>query len=187
MEGHHLILGELVDIVTGQTLPDTHDERYRQKLARLLLDDKGYSRADIQTRCPLTLQAGDHRALVKVDLAVTLNDRIGMIVKFGPGSLITRHRPCLSASRLLAPYQIPVVVVTNGEDADILDGRTGDTIASGLNAIPTRNELATHCADFPFPAISDKRADIENRILYTYEVDGACPCDDTICRIPPET
>lgn len=187
MEGHHLILGELVDIITGETLPDTHDERYRQKLAEILLNDKGYSRTDIQARLPLTLRAGDNRARVKVDLAVTLNGRIGMIVKYGPGSLITRHRPSLAASRLLVPYQIPVVVVTNGEDADILDGRTGDTIGSSLNTIPNRNELAARCADFPFPAITALRADIENRILYTYEVDGACPCDDTICRIPPET
>ena len=31
MGGHHLIMGELTDLVTGQTLPDTHDERYRQR------------------------------------------------------------------------------------------------------------------------------------------------------------
>ena len=58
MEGHHLILGELVDAVTGQVLPDTHDERYRQKLARLLMDDRGYSRTDIQSRCSLRVKAG---------------------------------------------------------------------------------------------------------------------------------
>ena len=32
MDGHHLILGELTDLITGETLTDTHDERYRQKL-----------------------------------------------------------------------------------------------------------------------------------------------------------
>jgi hypothetical protein len=185
MEGHHLILGELVDAITGQVLPDTHDERYRQKLARLLMDDKGYFRTDIQSRCSLQIKAGENRALVKVDMAVTLADKICMIIKYGPGSLITRHRPALAASRLLALYQIPVVVVTNGEDADILDGHTGEVIGSGLNAIPVRAEIDARCADFPFPSISEARTEIENRILYAYEVDGACPCDDSICRIPP--
>jgi hypothetical protein len=184
MEGHHLILGELVDAVTGRVLPDTLDERYRQKLARLLLEDRGYSRTDIQSRCSLRLKAGKDCAVVKVDLAVTVADRICMLIKFGPGSLVTRHRPALAASRLMAPYQIPVVVVTNGEDADILDGHTGEVVDSGLESIPSRLELAAHRAAFPFPPISETRAEIESRIMYAYEVDGACPCDDSICRIP---
>lgn len=183
--GHHLILGELVDVITGQVLADTHDERYRQKLAKILMNDRGFLRSEIQSRISLRVAAGANCAVVKVDLAATLSGRIVMIVKYGPGSLVTRHRPALAASRLLAPYQIPVVVVTNGEDADILDGPTGEVTASGLAAIPSRTALAARCADFPFPPISGKRAEMESRIVYTYEVDGACPCDDTVCRLPP--
>ncbi len=186
MEGHHLILGELVDVVTGHMLPDTHDERYRQKLARLLINAGGYPRKDIQSRCSLLIKAGTNCARVKVDLAVTIDDRICMIIKYGPGSLVTRHRPALAASRLLAPYQIPVVVVTNGEDADILDGYTGQVIGSGLENIPNRTALASRCADIQFSPIAEARAEIESRIVYAYEVDGACPCDDSICRITAE-
>ena len=186
MEGHHLILGELVDAVTGRVLPDTHDERYRQRLARLLMDDRGYFRTDIQSRCSLRAQAGDNCAMVKVDMAVTVADRICMIIKYGPGSLLTRHRPALAASRLLAPYQIPIVVVTNGESADILDGATGEIIANGLESIPARAELAARCAVYLFALITEARTKIESRILYAYEVDGACPCDDSICRITSE-
>ncbi|MFH0994034.1 MAG: type I restriction enzyme HsdR N-terminal domain-containing protein [Pseudomonadota bacterium] len=186
MEGHHLILGELVDAVTGRMLPDTLDERYRQKLARLLMDERGYCRTEIQSRCGLRVKAGDNCAMVYVDMAVTVGDRICMIIKYGPGSLITRHRPALAASRLLAPYQVPVVVVTNGEDADILEGLTGEVIASGLESIPARSELGARCAVFLFPPIAAARAEIESRIVYAYEVDGACPCDDSICLLPAE-
>ena len=186
MEGHHLILGELVDAVTGGVLPDTHDERYRQKLFRLLMDARGYSRTDIQSRCSLRVKAGENCAIVKVDTAITVADRICMIIKYGPGSLVTRHRPALAASRLLAPYQIPVVVVTNGEDADILDGHTGEVIGSGLESIPARPELVARRAVFLFPPIAEARAEIESRILYAYEVNGACPCDDSICVLPTE-
>ena len=42
MQGHHLILGELVDFISGKIIKDTHDERYRQKLAHLLVNRKGY-------------------------------------------------------------------------------------------------------------------------------------------------
>ena len=109
-----------------------------------------------------------------------------MIIKYGPGSLITRHRPVLAASRLLAPYQIPMAVVTNGEDADILDAKTGKLLASGLDAIPSKSDLTgaqSLIANASFEPISEQRAEKESRILYAYEIDGSCPCDDTVCRM----
>jgi hypothetical protein len=50
MNDHHLILGQLVDFITGRIIADTHDERYRQKIARLLVETKGYRKADIRCR-----------------------------------------------------------------------------------------------------------------------------------------
>ena len=183
MGGHHLVLGELVDFLTGETLEDSHDERYRQNLARLLVNDRGYLKEDIEPRCDLAVQAGDKRAIVKVDFKIAISGRICMIIKYGPGSIVTRHRPALAASRLVLPYQIPVVVVTNGENADILDGFSGRVIGSGLDDIPSKPELATTCSACPFDEISEKRTELESRIIYAYEVDGSCPCDDTICRL----
>jgi len=183
MGGHHLILGELTDLITGETLSDTHDERYRQRLARLLLEQKGYHRAEIEPRRALTIQAGKHRAIVPVDFVIRLSQRIAMILKYGPGSLVTRHRPVLALTRLLAPYQVPVAVVTNGEDADLLDGETGTVIGSGLEAVPERGVLEKIVARARFSSIGAKRSEMEARIVYCYEVEGACPCDDTVCRL----
>jgi hypothetical protein len=76
-----------------------------------------------------------------LDFTVTVDDRTAMVIKYGPGSLVTRYRPALAISRLVAPYQIPVVVVTNGESADILDGETGKLVASGFDRIPDREKL----------------------------------------------
>ncbi len=183
MNGHHLILGELVDFITGETLPDTHDERYRQKLARILIESKGYLASEIRTRCNLLVRAGEKSAIVKVDFAVAIEKKICMIVKYGPGSLLTRHRSAIAASRLLTSYQIPLVVVTNGEDADILDGSSGEVIFKELVNIPDRTYLSAHFKEYGFEPVTENREEIESRILYVYEVDGACPCDDTICRI----
>ena len=96
---------------------------------------------------------------------------------------MTRHRPVLAVSRLVAPYQVPLAVVTNGEDADILDTATGKVIASGLEGVPERQALASIVAAASFAPISAQRAEIESRIVYCYEVDGACPCDETVCRL----
>ena len=125
MNGHHLILGKCRDYLSGEAVADTHDERYRQSLAKLLVEKRGYQKPDLEAHQELKVSAGDKCALIRIDLSVVLENRIAMIVRYGPGSLVTRHRPSIAASRLLAPYQIPVVVVSNGEDADILDGKTG--------------------------------------------------------------
>jgi hypothetical protein len=183
MNGHHLILGELTDTLTGETLADTHDERYRQKLARLLVENKGYRRSDIHPRQSLVARAGSHQAMITIDFVVKLQDRLSMIVKYGPGSIVTRHRSALAASRLLAPYQIPVVVATNGEDADVLDGFTGRVIDHGLEAMPDRKRLLRIIATAAFEPIPPHRAQMESRLFYAYEVNGACPCDETICRL----
>ena len=49
MAGHHLILGELRDTLTNEILPDTHDERLRQGIASLLVEEKSASLADYET------------------------------------------------------------------------------------------------------------------------------------------
>ncbi len=180
---HHLILGELEDFLSGEVLHDTLDERYRQKIARVLLEEKGYSTSDIDARRKLSVRAGSRAASVPIDFAVVLEGRICMVVRFGPGSLVTRHRPSLAAARLAAGGQVPVVVVTNGETADILDGVSGKRLAEGLDTIPDRDALLQIVAGRPFEPISEERAEMEARIVYAFEVDGACPCDDTVCRI----
>jgi len=172
--GHHLILGELVDFITGETIEDTHDERYRQKLARLLVEKKDYTKNDIKSSFELPVSAGANKAVVKIDFLVTLSDKICMIIKYNPGSLVTRYRPVLAASRLVAPYQVPIAVATNGEDADILDGYTNGVISSGLESIPDRGQLARRVADISFEHISSKQAEMESRIIYAFEIDVCC-------------
>jgi hypothetical protein len=183
MNGHHLILGDLVDFLSGRTIKDTHDERYRQKIARFLVENKGYHKGEIEAGRELYIKADDKCAMIKIDFLITVDKKTAMIIKYGPGSLVTRHRPALAAGRLLTGYQIPIVVVTNGENADILDGHTGKTLYSDLQEIPGREDLINQLEQFPFSPIPNERAEWESRIVYAFEVDGSCPCDDTICRL----
>lgn len=179
MNGHHLILGETVDYITGQVIQNTHDEQYRQKVARLLVEKCKYRKSDIIPRIPVIVKAGDKNARVILDFAVRLSGKYHMIIQYGPGSLITRHRPGLALSRILENYQIPVVVVTNGEDADILDGQTGGIMAKGIGAIPSRSRLTGIAENYGFRPVSKKQQEMESRIIYAFEIDGRCPCDGT--------
>lgn len=183
MTGHHLILGKCTDFLTGEPLDDTHDERYRQKIARHLVETGKYQKKEIQPRFDLPVRAGDCRAVLKIDFLIRIENQIGMIIKFGPGSLVTRHRSTLAASRLVAPYQVPIAVVTNGEDADILDGKTGNRISNGMDEIHSREALSKFMASVKPMEISKKQHLAEARILYAFEVNDSCSCDTTICRI----
>jgi hypothetical protein len=183
MSGHHLILGKLTDFLTGEVLDDTLDERYRQKIGRRLVEQKGYHPGEIEPRRDLLLQADQRRAVIKIDFVVRLAGRIGMVIRFGPGSLVSRERPALAVSRLVAAYQVPVAVVTNGEDAEILAAESGKVLGRGLDAIPSRPELIDAMRAHSFEPIAPQRAVMEARVAYCYDVDGACPCDDTICRL----
>ena len=183
MGGHHLILGEIKDFITGEILPDTHDERYRQEMARFLVTRKGYPRTAIHPRQLLIVAADNRRGRLWVDYTITVGDHTAMVIKYGPGSLVTRYRPALAVARLVTSCQIPLVVVTNGESADILDGTTGKLMASGFDRIPSWQDLLQHVIRAEFSPISPKRAEMEARIVYAFEIDGSCPCDDTACRI----
>ena len=178
-----MILGEGTDVITGETIMDTHDERYRQKIARILIDDKGYQKNDIEPRKDLLVQAGKKRAVIKIDFLINLSGKVCMILKFGPGSIVTRRRSLLAASRILEPYQIPIAVVTNGEDAETLEGASGRVISRGLATIPSREELIKLSHTDLFNRIPAERAEMESRILYCFEVDGSCPCDENVCKL----
>ncbi len=176
-------MGELEDFITGKPVADTHDERYRQKIAQLLIAEKGYLKADLEPRRKLMVQAGENRAVIKIDFLIKMAARVCMIVRYGPGSIVTRRRPALAASRLLTGYQIPLAVVTNGRNAEVLDGASGQVVSTGLETIPSRQQLVEIAASADFAAIAAKRAEMESRLIYCYEVDGACPCDEDVCKL----
>ena len=60
----------------------------------------------------------------------------------------------------------------------------GKVRGTGLDAIPARDELADIAQAYRFDPISAERAERESRIYYAYEVDGCCPCDDSVCKLP---
>lgn len=181
---HHLVLGELTDFITGEVLEDTHDERFRQQLARFLVAEKKFAKDDITPRVKLLAQAGKNRAIVPVDFKITLAKRVLMIIKYGPGSIVTRRRSALAASRLITSYQVPLAVVFNGLDAETLDAGTGKIRSRGLDGIPNKADVLAEFADAILQPIAPRRAEMEARILYAYEINDSCPCDDTVCRLP---
>jgi hypothetical protein len=181
--GHHIVYGTLQDYLTGEELPDTDDERYRQQLAKLMVEEKGYTKKELQPR--LTIETQFNKQFVKsvIELGVTLDGRRMLIIRYGPGSLVTRERPAIAAARLLEPeYRIPLVVVTNLRDAELLETKTGKVLGTGMASIPDRQQLKTLASELDYEPFTDKsRREKEERILNVFDVEVCC---HGICEEP---
>jgi hypothetical protein len=178
---HHYIYGTCVDYITGEKIVDTDDERCRLELAKLLVEKKGYAKSDLEPRlCIETLYNGQFVAST-IDITVREDGKRFMILRFGPGSIVTRERAAIAAARVLeASYQIPLAVVTNCKDAEVLDTYTGKVIRQGLDNIPDRKEAETLVQSLRFePFDDDEQKDRERRILNAYDIEVCCaggPC-----------
>jgi hypothetical protein len=178
---HHIVYGTCTDYVTGETLTDTDDERIRQRIARLLVEEKGYPKSALEMRRKIeTLFAGQF-VVSKIDITVLHNGRRFMLIRYAPGSLVTRERPAVAAARVLEQeYRIPLAVVTNGQDAELLDTESGEVLGTGLAAIPAMAETVKMFDKLQFVPFNDKaKCERELRILNAFDVEICCagaPC-----------
>jgi len=175
---HHLVMGELTDFLTGRTIADTHDEQYHQKLARHLVQTLGYAKDQIQQKKEVVVSAGRQTGRITVDFLVGNGSRVNMLVKYAPGSLVTRRLSNLALSRLIQPAYIPLVVTTNGEEAEVICGLTGKLLGEGIHAIPgPKDALMTQIPESPV-MISGNLFEKASRIVYACEVEGSCLMND---------
>ncbi|MEJ2696270.1 MAG: type I restriction enzyme HsdR N-terminal domain-containing protein [Candidatus Sulfobium sp.] len=180
--GHKRILGKTTDFITGREITDTDDERYRQKLARFLVEKKGYEKEDIGVKLKLEMSIEKRTVISMVDLVVRVGGRNFMVIRYGPGSIVTRERPSLASARLLGTYQVPFTVVTNGEDAEVLDTDSGEVIGTGLESIPDKKEALERLDHVTFRQLSPERIEAEKRVLSAYDwLEHSLECDDDWC------
>lgn len=173
---HHLVYGALNDYLTGEDLTDTDDERIRQDISRMMVEDLGYDREELIPR--LYIETLFTRNFVKstIELTVELENKQVMIVRYGPGSLVSRERSALAAARVLNDaYRIPLAVVTNGRDALLLDTIEAKELGHGMQAIPNRKTLTEMLPSLFFlpPQNNEKRLR-EKRILNAFDLERCC-------------
>jgi len=171
-------MSDICDFITGQIFIDTDDERIRQRIERLLIEEKDYSKEDIEVEMVLEIVIGDEINRAKVDLVVSIDGKRLMIIKCARGSLVSREREVLACARILDTYQIPYAVVTNGVDAEVLDTISGDVIGCGLEAIPSKLQALETLRKVEFMKLPEKRIEKEKRIFLAFDA-VKCPskCD----------
>ena len=182
--GHHRIYGVLSDYLTGEELTDTDDERTRQQLARMLVEEKGYAKEELEAR--LTIETTFNSLFVRstIDLTIRIEGKRLFLLRYGPGSLVTREKSAIAAARMLDPdYKIPYAVVTNGRDAEFLETGRGKVLATGMDGIPDRTRAGELRAAADFESYSDPvKREQALRVLNAFDLEVCCRGDS--CTLP---
>ncbi len=173
---HHFVYGSLEDYLTGEERIDTDDERVRQKIARFLVEEKGYAKAELTPRLTISTEFNGKTVVSTVDITIAVNDIQFFVIRYAPGSLVSRERSAIAAARVLnTSYQIPRAVVTNGRNAEIIDTATGKIIANGVISIPERLQAEDYIAALTFPpSPTEKKLEREMRILNAFDEERCC-------------
>jgi hypothetical protein len=177
VSSHHLVYGSLRDYLTGEELTDTDDERNRQQLARMMVEEKGYAKEDLEPRRFIETLFSSQFVRSTIELTVSLEGgKRFLIIRYAPGSLVTRERSIIAAARVLEnDYQIPLAVITNGRDAELLDTATGQVLATGMEAIPDCRQARDLLPTLVFrERMEGKKRERELRILNTFDVEICC-------------
>ncbi len=171
-------MSEICDYITGRLFPDTDDERIRQKIERLLIDKKGYSRQDIEVDRDFEIVIEEEVYRPKTDLIVSVEGKRFMLMRCARGSLVSRETEVVSCARILDDYQIPFAVVPTGEDAEVLETVSGEVIGNGLESIPSKEKSLEAVKQIEFKKLQEKRIEKEKRIFLAFEA-IKCPskCD----------
>ncbi|MCU0538646.1 MAG: type I restriction enzyme HsdR N-terminal domain-containing protein [Desulfobacterales bacterium] len=157
----------LVDFVTGKPVPNIGAEENRQAVERLLVEQKGFDRGEIEVEVPIAMEIGGETYRSAVDLVVKVAGRRVMALRCAAGSLGSCEREILAAARLLDTHQIPFAVVSDGKSALVLDTVSGRLLGEGLTAIPTRAETRSRSIE-PTPLPGERRLR-EELIFRTYD------------------
>ena len=161
----------IIDFVTGHEIPNIGAEENRQAVAQYLVNEKGYSKDDIELDVNIDLTIAGEPYHSRVDLVVRVSGeklRI-MAIKCAAGSLGSREREIVAAARLLGNYQIPSAVVSDGKTAIVLDTVSGKKTGEGMAAIPSKEAAVSMLGSYRPISLPADRLEREKLIFRTYD------------------
>ena len=162
----------ITDFVTGKEIPNIGAEENRQAVERHLVNEKDYSKEDIEIDVDIKLTVAGEVYRSQIDLVVSVDSGAVrfMAVKCAAGSLGSREREIVAAARLIdEKYQIPFSVVSDGKTAIVLDTVSGKKIAEGLQAIPSKEEAREKMRSIELQPFPQKRLEREKLIFRSYD------------------
>lgn len=162
--------------ILDQELEDGEDlaSEARKMISYLLLEKKGYLPEDIQKRVSFEVKLGQETTSSSVDFLVSVEGKNAMVIKCSAGSLSSRERQAVAAARLVGSTTVPVAVVADPLNAEVLDVATGNVVGEGFGAIPVREQLVRIISDYIASPLTPERLEREKRILLAFDAIRCC-------------
>jgi len=161
----------ITDFVTGKEIPYVGAEENRQMVERFLVNEKGFSKEDIEVDVDIEMTVAGETYRSQIDLVVSVDGGATrfMAIKCAAASLGSREREILAASRLLAENQLPFSVVSDGKTAIVLDTASGKKLGEGLNAIPSKDEVREKLKTLQLRPFPKEKLEREKLIFRSYD------------------
>ena len=161
----------ITDFVTGKEIPNVGAEENRQMVEQFLVNEKGFSKEDIEVDVDIEMTVAGEPYHSQIDLVVSVDGGATrfMAIKCAAASLGSREREILAAARLLDQNQLPYSVVSDGKTAIVLDTVSGKKLGEGLQAIPSKGDVCERLKTLhlrPFPKDKSER---EKLIFRSYD------------------
>lgn len=141
----------------------------KQKVWELLIKEKQFKPEEIETNPEFKIILGNNEITVHIDFVVNLPSSSLMVIQCSSSSLEAWERYVASFARVIKEYQIPYAVVTDGEDAQIIDVLTGRLIGKSLIELFNREDALNKMKDFKKIPCPSNRLEKEKRIVYAFE------------------
>ena len=141
----------------------------KQMVLEFLIRKKHFKPEEIETNPEFRLPLGDSEITVHIDFVVNLPTASFMVIQCSSSSLEAWERYVISFARVIKEYQIPYAVVTDGEDAQIIDVLTGRLIGKSLIELFNRKDALNKMKDLKKIPCPVNRLEKEKRIVYAFE------------------
>jgi hypothetical protein len=161
----------ITDFVTGKEIPNVGAEENRQMVERFLVNEKGFSKEDIEVDVDIEMTVAGETYRSQIDLVVSVDGGTTrlMAVKCAAASLGSREREILAAARLLGKYQLPFAVVSDGKTAIFMDTVSGQKLGEGLDAIPSKDEVRKSLKTLQPQSFPKEKLEREKLIFRSYD------------------
>jgi len=146
----------------------------RKMISYLLVEKKGYLPGDIEKKVVLEVKLGQETVYSSVDFLVSVEGKKAMLIKCFSGSLSSRERQAVAAARLIGAPPVPVAVVADPVNAEVLDVGTGKLMGEGFGAIPIKEQMIQILSEGASEPLSPERLEKEKRILLAFDALRCC-------------
>lgn len=179
---HETSLGRTIrDYLSGEVLEETTYEEFRQALAKLLVEEKGFPRENLSAKVGIHFPIEGEEYCRVADIVAYDGGNPVLVLFFCAGQPGSFDREIVAAARLIEGGPAPLALATDTKDAVLVETARGTVLGRGFSALPDWKRLKELVEEFPAPELSEAQMHKARRILYTYTEFLVGACCGTVC------